>query len=105
MKQHFSLLNHDNQTENEIDFNDLSNYALTHYVDHNQGPKITDDIIQLLIHEAQQEGITMRKFEKNDDDDDDDTSEQKQIDVVSLEPAIDRPISSTSTISHRDLPN
>jgi len=103
MKQQFSLLNHDNQTENEIDFNELSNYALTHYVDHNQGPMITNDIIQLLINEAQQEGITMRTFQDNDDDaddDDDELFEQKQIEAVSLEPAFDRPISSTSTISH-----
>jgi hypothetical protein len=99
MKQRFSFLNRDKQDHQEIDFNDLSNYTLTHYVDNNQGPLITDEIIQLLIDEAQQEGITMRKFL------DDDSFEHQQIESLSLAPAIDRPLSSTSTSSHVDLYN
>jgi len=98
MKQRYSFLNRDKQDYQQIDFNDLSNYTLTHYVDNNQGPLITDDIIQLLINEAQQEGITMRKFQDED---------QENIDSfqqpLSLAPNIDRPVSSTSTSSHVDL--
>ena len=99
MKQHFSFLNRDKEDQQEIDFNDLSNYTLTHYVDHNQGPLITDEIIQLLINEAQQEGITMRKFQ-DENDEDIDLYQQQQIKPLSLAPAIDRPVSSTSTSSH-----
>jgi hypothetical protein len=103
MKQRFSLLNRDKQDHQEIDFNDLSNYTLTHYVENNQGPLITDDIIQLLIHEAQQEGITMRQFQDENEEDID--SFQQQTESLSLAPAIDRPLSSTSTSSHVDLYN
>ncbi|CAF3486070.1 unnamed protein product [Rotaria sordida] len=101
MKQRFSFLNHDQQ---EIDFNDLSNYALTHYVENNQGPLITDEMIQLLINEAQQEGITMRKLD-DEYEDDFDSLQQQQVDSLVLAPAIDRPLSSTSTASHVDLYN
>lgn len=94
MKQRFSFLNRDTQ---EIDFNDLSNYALTHYVDNDRGPLITDEIIQLLLNEAQQEGITMRQYQEQEDD----LIEQP----LSLAPAFDRPLSSTSTASHVDTYN
>jgi hypothetical protein len=97
MKQRYSFLNRNKQDSQEIDFNDLSNYTLTHYVDNHQGPLITDEIIQLLLHEAQQEGITMRQV--NDENEDED------IEPLSLAPAIDRPLSSTSTSSHIDLYN
>ena len=103
MKQRFSFLNRDKQDCQEIDFNDLSNYTLTHYVDNNQGPLITDEIIQLLLTEAQQEGITMRQFPENNEADID--LFEQQVESVSLAPAIDRPISSTSTSSHVDLYN
>lgn len=92
MKQRFSFLNREQQNTQEIDFNDLSNYALTHYVDNHQGPLITDEIIQLLLSEAQQEGITMRQYQEEDD-----RFEQEYIEPLSLAPAFDRPLSSTST--------
>jgi hypothetical protein len=104
MKQRYSFLNRDKQDNQEIDFNDLSNYTLTHYVDNNQGPLITDDIIQLLINEAQQEGITMRKFQ-DENEENIDSFQQQQVEPLSLAPAIDRPSSSTSTSSHVDLYN
>lgn len=104
LKQRFSLLNQDKQDNQPLDFNDLSNYALTHYEEHNQGPLITDDIIQLLINEAQQEGITMRTF-PDDEQDDIDSFQQQQADVLLLAPALDRPLSSTSTASNIDLYN
>lgn len=93
------------QDSQEIDFNDLSNYTLTHYVDNKQGPLITDEIIQLLINEAQQEGITMRQFEEENYEDIDLFQQQQQVESLSLAPAIDRPLSSTSTSSHVDLYN
>jgi len=99
MKQRYSFLNRDKQDSQEIDFNDLSNYTLTHYVNNNQGPLITDEIIQLLIHEAQQEGITMRQFQEENEE------EEEDMNSLSLAPAIDRPLSSTSTSSHIDLYN
>lgn len=102
MKQRFSFLNRDKENNQEIDFNDLSNYTLAHYVDNKQGPLITDEIVQLLITEAQQEGITMRKF---DDEDDEDFDSFQQIEPLSLAPAIDRPLSSTSTSSYVDTYN
>ena len=101
MKQRFSFLQRDQQDTQEIDFNDLSNYALTHYVDNHQGPLITDEIIQLLLNEAQQEGITMRQYQEEDDD----LFEQQHIEPLSLAPAFDRPLSSTSTASHVDTYN
>jgi hypothetical protein len=101
MKQRFSFLNRDKQDHQEIDFNGLSDYTLTHYVENNQGPLITDEIIQLLINEAQHEGITMRQFD--DDDDEDNDSFQQQAQALSLAPAIDRPLSSTSTSSYIDF--
>lgn len=103
MKQRFSFLNHNKQDNEEIDFHDLSNYALTHYVENTQGPVITEEIIQLLLNEAKQEGITMRNFD--DENEDVDSLQQRQADPLSLAPAIDRPISSTSTSSHIDLYN
>jgi hypothetical protein len=57
----------------------------------------------LLIHEAQQEGITMRQFQDENEEDID--SFQQQTESLSLAPAIDRPLSSTSTSSHVDLYN
>ncbi|CAF2334310.1 unnamed protein product [Rotaria sp. Silwood2] len=104
MKQRFSFLNHDKQDQKEIDFNDLSDYALTHYVENNQGPLITDEIIQLLIYEAQQEGITMRQLH-DENEDDIDSLQKQEVDALVLAPAIDRPLSSTSTASHIDLYN
>ncbi|CAF0882797.1 unnamed protein product [Adineta steineri] len=114
MKSRYSLLNRDKEDYQEIDFNELSNYALTHYVGNTQGPLITDEIIQLLINEAQQEGITMRQF--HDDDVEDGgggeeenmhSSQQQQQHTASLSfaPAIDRPSSTTSTASHIDIYN
>jgi hypothetical protein len=100
MKQRYSFLNRDKEDQQEIDFNDLSNYTLTHYVDNNQGPLITDEIIQLLISEAQQEGITMRQFQDENEEDIDSFQQQQQVELLSLAPAIDRPLSSTSTASH-----
>ncbi|CAF1238537.1 unnamed protein product [Rotaria magnacalcarata] len=108
IKQRYSFLNQDKQESQEIDFNGLSDYALTYYVENNQGPLITDDIIQLLIHEAQQEGITMRKLdceEEEEKEGDIDSLQLQQTDSLVLAPAIDRPISSTSTSSHVDLYN
>ena len=104
MKQHFSFLNRDKPDYQGIDFNDLSDYTLTHYAENNRGPLITDEIIQLLINEAQQEGITMCKF-IDEDEEDIDSLRQQQADSLSLAPAIDRPPSSTSTSSHIDLYN
>ena len=98
MKQRFSFLNRDKQDLQEIDFNDLSNYTLTHYTDNHQGPMITDEIIQLLINEAQQEGIALRQYHEEDDD----LFEEQRIEPLSLAPAFDRPLSSTSTASHVD---
>ncbi|CAF0841463.1 unnamed protein product [Adineta steineri] len=114
MKSRYSLLNRDREDYQEIDFNELSNYALTHYVGNTQGPLITDEIIQLLINEAQQEGITMRQF--HDDDVEDggggeenmhSSQQQQQQHTASLSfaPAIDRPSSTTSTASHIDIYN
>jgi hypothetical protein len=97
MKQRYSFLNRDKHDSQEIDFNDLSNYTLTHYADNHQGPLITDEIIQLLLQEAQQEGINMRQLHDEDENED--------VDPLSLAPAIDRPLSSTSTSSHIDLYN
>ncbi len=106
MKQRFSLLNRDKQDHQEIDFNELSNYTLAHYVDNHQGPFITDEIIQLLINEAQQEGITMRQFQdENEEDMDLFQQQQQQVEPLSLAPVVDRPLSSTSTSSHVDLYN
>lgn len=65
---------------------------------------ITDDIIQLLINEAQQEGITMRTF-PDDEQDDIDSFQHQQADALLLAPALDRPLSSTSTASNIDLYN
>ena len=101
MKQRFSFLNPDKQDLQGIDFNDLSNYTLTHYVDNHQGPMITDEIIQLLINEAQQEGITLRQYHEEDDD----LFEEQSAEPLSLAPAFDRPLSSTSTASHVDTYN
>jgi hypothetical protein len=100
MKLRYSFLNRDKQAD--IDFNDLSNYTLTHYVGNNQGPLITNEIIQLLIDEAQQEGITMRQFH-DENEQDLDSFQQQQAESLSFAPAIDRPSSSTSTASHIDL--
>lgn len=105
MKQRYSFLNRDQQDNQEIDFNDLSNYTLTHYVDNQQGPLITDEIVQLLINEAQQEGIIMRKFQDDNENEDDMDLFQQQIQPLSIGPAIDRPLSSTSTSSHFETYN
>ncbi|UJR33916.1 hypothetical protein I4U23_021335 [Adineta vaga] len=104
MKTRYSLLNQDKQDQQAIDFNDLTNYTLTHYVENPRGPMITDEIIQLLINEAQQEGIIMRQLHDNDDELDlDSSSQQQHAQALLFTPAIDRPSSSTSTASQLQL--
>ena len=105
MKQRFSLLNRDQSEQLEIDFNQLSDFTLTHYVENNQGPLMTDEIIQLLINEARQEGIAVRQFDNDDDDNHAESidSAQRPADPLSFAPAIDRPFSSTSDSSHIDV--
>jgi hypothetical protein len=100
LKTRYSLLHSDQQDRQAIDFNDLSNYTLTHYVDNHQGPQITDDVIQLLIREAQQEGIVMRQVH---DEDELDAMPAQSAESLLFTPAIDRPPSSSSTASHIGL--
>lgn len=99
MKQHYSFLNRNDSNQVEIDFNHLSNYALTHYAENHQGPLITDDIIQLLISEAEQEGITMRKFAPDDDEEFHSIEHHQTALPLSIAPAHDRPMSTTSISS------
>ena len=105
MKQRYSLLNRDQPEQLEIDFNQLSDFTLTHYVENNQGPAMTDEIIQLLINEARQEGIIVRQFDNDDDDNHAESiaSARQPADPLSFAPAIDRPFSSTSDSSHIDV--
>jgi hypothetical protein len=107
MKQRFSLLNRDQHDVQPIDFNHLSDYTVTHYVDDNRQTVITDDIIRMLIDEAEQEGIAMRAYPDNDLDDLDSRQQQQQqtdqhAQPLSIAPAFDRPLSSISSISHAD---
>ncbi|CAF1256754.1 unnamed protein product [Adineta ricciae] len=101
MKTQYSLLNRENSDQQAIDFDGLSNYALTHYVENTRGPMITDEIIQLLLNEAQQEGIIMRQFP--DDEDNLESLSQQHAQALLFTPAIDRPSSSTSIASHTEL--
>ena len=102
MKQRYSFLHRHQDDSQEIDFNHLSDYALTHYVENNQGPMITDEIIQLLLTEARQEGIALREFP---DDETEDLDSAQQHQALSMAPALDRPLSSASTASQLDIEN
>ena len=94
MKQRFSFLH-----GNEIDFNQLSDFTVANYVENPQGPLISDDIIQMLINEAQDEGIVMRQFPPDETDDQYDSAAPAAS--LSFAPAIDRPMSTSSITSDR----
>ena len=97
MKQRFSFLHPNQSAGNELDFNHLSDFTVANYVGNPQGPMITDEIIQMLLSEAEDEGIVRRRiaadeFESIEYPD----ASASAAAALSFAPAIDRPMSTAS---------